>query len=96
MLDKQGRLTLGKELIEEAFGQLEKREVNLFFDVEAKVLHVALINKSIDVSEDYYFLKREKMDPKGRIGIPISIRKTFPDAKFLPAMKNGKLYILIV
>lgn len=94
MLDSQGRLTLKKELLSKDEYVRADSETNIFYDPNNK--RICLRSQYIESIEEMYWVAKQKIDKKGRIFIPASIRNAFPGATYLPAEKNGRIYILII
>lgn len=92
MLDKEGRLVLGTDLIKKANLEVDQ-EVQIFFDKKEEML-VILSEENYD--KDLYFIKKIKIHKSGRIFIPAVIKTVFPDKKFLPSLKNGIIFIHIL
>ena len=95
MLDAQGRIIIGNNLL------LRDEYIKLY--EEAKIFYDAIQRKLIlrsiygeETAEEIYFIAKHKIDKKGRIYIPASIRNAFPGATYLPAEKNGRICILII
>lgn len=88
----QERLALG-----DFFGKELKGEfVSFYFNPKEKMIQIIPTNNPVDVDDGFYLIKELKIDEKGRIVIPSSLRKVFPDVSYLPALRDGKLYILII
>lgn len=95
MLDAQGRIAIGKNLLVRDKLINANREAKIFYDS----IHRKLILRNIyaeEYDEEIYFIVNHKIDKKGRIFIPKSIRNAFPDATYLPVAKHGRIYILII
>lgn len=94
MLDAQGRIAISSELLKNSKYVKGGEKVKIFFKPDKKVLH---LNPPMEeLNDNTYFIATHKMDERGRIFIPSIIRKTFSNANFLPAEKNGEIYILII
>lgn len=91
MLDKQGRLLVNKELIEKSNLKIPS-EVAFYYDSNIK----GLVLESAESDCDYFFVKTHKIDSKGRVFIPKTIKSAFPNCQYLPTFKDGKIYILII
>ena len=94
MLDAQGRITIGKKLLSNEEYIVLYGEANIFYEPIQKI--ISLRSKYIKSVEGMYLVATHKVDKKGRIFIPMSIRNAFPGATYLPAEKNGRIYILII
>lgn len=94
MLDAQGRITIGKELLEKAFGNQKYKRVKLLLDLKNKGIQV--IPEDMDEDKDLYFIRTVSIDSKGRIFMPKVIINSFSGATYVPAMRDNKLYILII
>ena len=94
MLDAQGRITIKKELLSKDEYMGADMQTNIFYDPNHKI--ICLRSKYIESVEGLYWVAKHKIDKKGRIFIPMSIRDAFPGATYLPAEKNGRIYILII
>lgn len=92
MLDKQGRITIKEDLLANATYVKRNGKVDVYLEPDKKRLH---LNPS-RITDETYFVGSCKMDEKGRIYMPSSIRSAFPNANFLPAERNGEIYILII
>lgn len=93
MLDKQGRLLLGKDLL--AKGNLEPEiMVQCFFDRKKKAL-LLIPEETIADGEDFYFIQTLKIHKCSRIFMPDKVKKIFPEAKYMPTIHKDKIYILI-
>ena len=96
MADKKVRVSIGSELLLRS-GELKVQEdVNIFYDSTKKAMLLREKDVNQDLGEDIYFVVTHKIDPKGRINVPVAIRIAFPEATYLPVMQNGKIYILII
>ena len=92
MLDSQGRIAIGKEILSRV-NLKTKQEINFFLDYNERRL---LILSAADPRRtDLYFVAKQTIDEKGRIFMPAQIRKAFKDATYLPVEKDGNMYILI-
>lgn len=94
MLDQKGRLAIGKDILERQKEIHVSQEVLLFLDHYNN--EIVIKPKGGTINNELHFIKNARVDPKGRIFVPKVIRGIFPNAKFLPAEKNGKIYILII
>ena len=94
MLDAQGRITIGKELLEKAFGNQKYKKVKLLLDLKNKGIQV--IPENMEEDKDLFFIKTSSIDSKGRVFISKIIINSFPGATYIPAMRDNKLYILII
>lgn len=90
MLDQYGRITIITEVLEKAMYLRKGEKVKIFLEMEPKRLHLTP-RESIG-----YFLGSCTIDEKGRIVIPLQIRRAFPNSTFLPAEMGGEIYILII
>lgn len=94
MLDSQGRVTIISDLLKRSKYIKKWETVNIYLNMDKKIL---LLNPTIErIGDDTYFISTRRMDEKGRIFIPTSIRNCFPKSKYLPAERNGEIYILII
>lgn len=93
MLDSQGRMSIGSELIERCKRISINSEVNMFYDNKNQSLVIK--PKQIEVVDGMYFVASLKTDD-GRITMPSSVRKAFPDAEYFPTEKDGDIYIFIL
>lgn len=91
MLDKNGRITLGAELLKEARVDIHQR---MYFYYEPEYKRLAL--KKAGCFDNMLFVKEQTVDEKGRIFIPASVRNAFPEATYLPVVMRGEIYILII
>lgn len=95
MLDAQGRLTIGGELMERAYGCWQDYEkVKLLLDLKNKAIQV--IPEYMEGDKDLYFIRTTGIDNKKRIFIPKIIRNAFPKAIYMPTVCNNKVCILII
>ena len=92
MLDKQGRITIKEDLLANATYVKKNGKVDVYLEPDKKRLHL----NPKRIADETYFVGSCKMDEKGRIYIPASIRKNFSNAHFLPAELKGEIYILII
>ena len=93
MLESQGRLIIGKELLSRVDIK-EKQKVDIFFDNTEKAL-VLLSSDELQGTSKFYYIATHMIGLKGRISIPSQVRDAFPGATYLPTEKDGILYILI-
>ena len=93
MVDSQGRITIGKELISRA-NLKEKQKVDIFLDNTKKTLVLFDLNDATEKSRLYY-VTTHTLDEKGRLFIPADVRNAFPGATYLSTEKDGMIYILI-
>lgn len=97
MLDAQGRITIGKELLEKAFGNQWYKRVKLLLDLKNKGIQgIQVIPEDMEEDKDLYFIRTVSIDSKGRIFMPKVIINSFSGATYVPAMRDNKLYILII
>ena len=96
MVDKKVRVSIGMEFISKSEEIKVEEEVNIFYDSTKKVMLLRGKDVNQELGEDIYFIATHKIEPKGRISVPSAIRNAFPEATYLPAMQNGKIYILII
>lgn len=94
MLDKEGRITLPKYILERQDEIHPKQEVLLFLDHNNR--EILIRSKENRFEKNLHFIRNAKIDEKGRVFVPKSILKIFSNANFLPTEKNGKIYILII
>lgn len=94
MLDEQGRITIGKDLLSEKEYIQMGRGARIFYDAMQKRMLIRSIY--VDSIEELYFIAEHKIDKKGRMYVPASIRNAFPGATYLPAKRNDRIYILII
>lgn len=94
MLDKEGRIALGKEILSRQEEIHAKQEVLLFFDHYQN--EILIEPKGKTCNNKLHFIRNAKIDSNGRIFVPKVIRKAFPNATYIPAERNGKIYILII
>ena len=94
MLDAQGRITIGNDLLSKDEYIKTYGKAKIFYDDYQK--RIVLRSIYAEMGGRYYFIAEHKIDKKGRICIPASIRNAFPGATYLPAEKNGRIYILII
>lgn len=94
MLESQGRMSIGSELIERCKHISINAELNMFYNQEKKAL--VLKAKGFEPVDGMYFVASLKTDDKGRITMPLSVRKAFPDVDYLPTERNGEIYIFII
>lgn len=94
MLDKSGRLIIGLGLLERCKHISIKSEVSVLYNQVNKFL--VLKTKGIDSAPGMYYVASLKIDEKGRIIMPSSVRKAFPEATYLPTEKDGEIYIFII
>ena len=94
MLDTQGRISIGIELLERCAHISIKTEVNMFYNQANKSL--VLKTKGNDSVTGMHFVSSLKTDDKGRIIMPSSVRKAFQNATYLPTEKDGEIHIFII
>lgn len=94
MLDAQGRLTIGEELMEKAYGCQDYEKVKLLLDLKNNAIQV--IPEYMEEDKDLYFIRTTGIDHKRRIFIPKIIRNAFPKATYMPTVCNNKVCILII
>lgn len=93
MLDTQGRLGIGEELLSRIKIKSETT-VQCFLDTTKKAL--VLIPETVDVDgENLYFIQTIKIHKGARIIMPDKIKKAFPEAHYLPSAFEGRIYIHI-
>ena len=93
MLDSQGRIAIGKEILSRV-NLKKKQEINIFLDYNERRL---LILSAADPRRTaLYFVTKHMIDEKGRIFVPSQIRNAFKDATYLPVERDGNVYILIL
>lgn len=91
MVDKETRIVLGTELLRE--GNLNvPQKIYIYYNPEYKRLDL----KKDKSFSNLYYVKEQSIDHKGRMFIPASIRKAFPEATYLPAVMCGEIYIFII
>ena len=93
MLESQGRLVIGKELLSRVDIK-ENQKVDIFFDNTQKAI-VILSCDDLREKSTLYFIATHNLGLKGRICIPSQVRDAFPGATYLPTEKDGTIYILI-
>lgn len=93
MLDAQGRITINSDLLEKVESVKRGDKVKIFLEINKRRL---IINPTRDIYEEAYFIATHNIDEKGRIFLPASIRKTFPNAKYLPVERDGEIFVLII
>lgn len=93
MLDTQGRITIGKELILRA-NLKEKQKVDIFLDNTKRALVLFECN-CVEEKSRLYYVATHTLDEKGRLFIPADVRDAFPGATYLSTEKDGMIYILI-
>ncbi len=96
MADKKVRVSIGAELLSRSEELKVQEDVNIFYDSTRKAILLRGKDINQELGEDIYFIATHKIDPKGRINVPSAIRTAFPEATYLPAEQNGKIYILII
>jgi len=96
MLDAQGRIIIPSEQLEKVDGTMKERELSIYFDSKRKRLKLRLHPFDYGEENSIYYIATYTMDKKGRISIPKVIRKAFPDSTYLPAERDGEIYILII
>lgn len=96
MADKKVRVSIGTELLSKSKEINVMENVKIFYDSKRKAM--LLCGKGADekVGDDIYFIATHRIDSKGRINVPSAIRTAFLEATYLPAVQNGKIYILII
>ena len=94
MIDKHGRITLTSELLRRQEKIYIGKKVNIYFDYYQNALILKPINEK--VKGNYFFIKKVSIDSKNRIYLPESIKRVFDGNGFLPAEKDGDIYILII
>ena len=92
MLDNQGRIKLGDNLLK--FANIETgNEVHVFFDHSLKCV---ILGGDEYLASGLYYVSTIKVDMKARIYMPVSIRNAFPDHTYLPTFKDNKICIFII
>ena len=92
MLDKEGRIKLGDNLLK--FAKIETgNEVHVFFDPGLKCV---ILGGDESLASEGYYVSTVTVDMKARIYIPSSIRKAFPDYTYLPTFKENKICIFVI
>lgn len=94
MLESQGRLVIGKDLLSRVDIK-ENQKVDVFFDNTQKAL-VLLSCGDLRKKSTLYFIATHTISLKGRFCIPSQVRDAFPKATYLPTEKDGIIYILIL
>ena len=95
MLEAQGRLVIGKELLSRVDIK-EKQKVDIFFDIIQKALVLLSCDDTMRIKSNLYFIATHTIGVKGRFYIPSQVREAFPGATYLPTEKDGTIYILII
>ena len=93
MLESQGRLVIGKELLSRV-NIKENQKVDVFFDNTQKAL-ILLSCDDVRGTSTLYFVTTHKIDTKGRFFVPAQVRNAFPGATYLPTEEDGMVCILI-
>lgn len=96
MADTHKRVSIGIELLSKSEEIKVMEDVKIFYDSKRKAMLLGKKDVNENLGDDIYFLVIHKLDPKGRIVIPSTIRIAFPKATYLPVMQNGRIYILII
>ena len=94
MLDREGRLTIGLELLARCQEISISTDVNMFYDNKNKCL--VITPKHRKIIGGMCFVASLKIDEKGRIVMPSPVRKAFPDDYYLPTEKDDEIYIFII
>ena len=94
MLDNEGRIKIVKEIFDRQDKIFPQQEVLLFLDHHNN--EIIIEPKGEIINNGLHFVRNASIDSKGRIIVQKQIRKVFQNANFMPAEKNGKIYILII
>lgn len=94
MLENEGRIKIVKEIFDRQDKIFPQQEVLLFLDHHNN--EIIIEPKGQIINNGLHFIRNAKIDDKGRIIIPKQIRKVFQNSTFIPAEKDGKIYILII
>ena len=89
MLDKNGRELVPNDIRKKV--EFEKKEINFYLDFEGQRLFLSDTTMS-----DVYYVGSSTMDEKGRVVVPLNVREAYSGSCFLPAEKDGQLYMLII
>lgn len=91
------KITIGKELLQRTFkepiSKAQKARVKLMLDMENR--RIQIVPKDMKEEENLYFIKECSIN-KCVLNIPKVVRNFFPEANYIPAIMNDKLYILII
>ncbi len=91
------KIIIGKELLQrvlkEPISKTQKIRVKLMLDMENK--RIQIVPQDMEEEEDLYFIKECSIN-KGILSIPKVVKNFFPESNYIPAIKNDKLYILII
>lgn len=96
MLDANGRIAIGKDLLRKAFKEKAGKPQKVKLMCDAEIKKIQIIPEDVEEDNNLYFIKAVTIDKKGRIYIPMSIRKVFPKAAYLPTVRNNSLYLIII
>ena len=93
MIDKHGRVTITRELLKRQYKIRTGDKVNIYFDFYQNAL---ILKPVVEKVEGKFFIKSVSMDSKNRIFLPEAVKRSFDGCGFLPAEKDGDIYILII
>lgn len=98
MLDAQGRIVIPSEQLERVGESLIGKKIQIYFDSENRSLNLRMHDVDYGFKEykNMYYIATHILNQKGRIFIPKVIREAFPNATYLPAEKDGEIFILII